>query len=153
MWRMLEILYNNNNVSISIIYKVKTSQHLIKTILIKCMKLFHTRHEGEMQGQPPSHLVTGRMQGHSLHQMQRSWACVSQWTGILPLSQSLWALKREGKGAVEGSGVPCEGGICGVLCMRGEMCCKVWNMECCEVWDMQSAVWCGITCGTWQSKH
>ena len=42
-------------------------------------------------------------------------------------------------------------GICGVLCMRGEMCCKVWDMSvvrcemwsavrgemCCKVWDME----------------
>ena len=33
----------------------------------------------------------------------------SELVYIIPLSQSLWTLKREGKGAVEGAGVPCEG--------------------------------------------
>ena len=57
----------------------------------------HTGHKGKKEGQPPSHVVTGRMQGHSLHQMQRNWASVSQWTSILLLSQSPWILKREGE--------------------------------------------------------
>ena len=85
-----------------------------------CSTEFHIRYEGEMEGQPPSHVVTGRTQGHSLHQMQRSWACVSRWTGILLVSQSLWTLKREREG--------CSGRIWSA--MWGAV-----RVECCEVWD------------------
>ena len=57
------MIYTNDVVPICI-YKVKTSQHLmiIKTKLtgLKCMKLFHTRHKGEMEGEVPFHVVTGR---------------------------------------------------------------------------------------------
>ena len=55
---------------------------------------------------------------NSLHQMLKSWTSVSQWTGILPLSQSLWTLKRERE--------ECSGG--GWSAVWG-----VGRVECCEL--------------------
>ena len=76
-WHACVGCYNYNNVMCT------KSKHLHNISYgIKFMKLqfkeFHTRHEGEMEEQPPSHVVTGRTLGHSLHQMQRSSACVSR---------------------------------------------------------------------------
>ena len=50
--------------------------------------------------------------------MQRSWTSVSWWTGIRPLSQSLWTLKRERE--------ECSGG--GWSAVWG-----VGRVECCEL--------------------
>ena len=99
--------------------------------------MFYTQHEGEVEGEVPSHVVTGRMQGHSFHQMQRSWCIIVNW---YPPALSISLDSEEGAGRVQwtGSGVLC--GICGVWCVRGGMCWKVWDEECCEVWDMWSAV-------------
>ena len=72
-----------------------------------------------------------------------------------PPALSISLDSEEEEGRVQWMGLECRVrcGICGVLCMSGEMWCKVWDMECCEVWNMWSAVWHGITCGTGQSKH
>ena len=103
-------------------------------------------HEGEMEGEVPSHVVAGRMQGHSLHLMQRSWASVhvSQWTSILPLSISLDS--EEGEGRVQWRGLSAVLGV-------GHVECCAWGVKCAVRCRMWSVVTCGITCGTWQRKY
>ena len=87
-----------------------------------------------MEGQPPSHAVPERKQGHSLHHLNAKelGICVMAselaWYFLL-LSQSLWTEEGEGMGRVECCEV-CDGwgaarcGMCGMLLGVGrvDMC-------------------------------
>ena len=81
------------------------------------MKLFHTRHEGEKEGQPPSHVVTERTQGHSLHQMQRSCMGMCVTVNWYPSALSIFLDSEEGERRVQWTGMKCRVrcGTCGVL--------------------------------------
>ena len=75
-----------------------------------CMKLFHTRYEGEKEGQPPSHVVTERTQGHSLDPPNAKELHGHVCHGELVSSE-------EGEGRVQWTGMKCRVrcGTCEVL--------------------------------------